>query len=94
MRGLDSTCVVPCESRNCSNAAKFEAWKARPNTAPPLPANVAAEANVPICAFAVSPPLLRFAPLVPAPSVVLLPICPIAPRGLSCVRNSAQLMPD
>ena len=35
MRGLDSTCTVPCVSRNCSSAAKFCVWIASPNSAPP-----------------------------------------------------------
>ena len=32
-RGLESTCTVPCVSRNWISAAKFDVCSARPNTA-------------------------------------------------------------
>src|ERR1051326_9446249 len=35
MRGLDSTCTLPCASRKSSSAAKLWVWNARPNRLPP-----------------------------------------------------------
>src|SRR5438309_5061421 len=34
MRGLESTCTLPCDSRKVSNAAKLGVCSASPNTAP------------------------------------------------------------
>src|SRR5471032_432449 len=66
MRGLDSTCTVPCDSRKDISAAKLLVWKARPNSEPPV------VAAVPIAApgMAVSAPAASEVAVPPAPSGV------------------------
>ncbi len=44
MRGLESTCTVPWDSRKASSAAKFFVAKARPNSAPPGSPEISAPA--------------------------------------------------
>ena len=86
MRGLDSTCTLPCVSRKFSSAAKLLAWKARPNNDPaPLP-----EARL-------TPGVEVIAPLVIAPAVAKVDpgdSCPTEVRRLGPFLNAAQFTPD
>src|SRR5471032_3019974 len=56
MRGLDSTCTEPCDSRKEIMAAKLLVWNARPNSEPALLAALASAEPV-IAEMPAVPPL-------------------------------------
>src|ERR1039458_5720298 len=108
--GLDRTCTDPCDSRNCSNAAKFCVCSARPNTPPAtFVAPATTPPSVPPTVEEVSPltvKLLLTPALLPAVLPLKLPVGPKLldtppttplekPPAMPCLKlNPAQLIPD
>src|SRR3989338_2735176 len=87
IRGLDSTCTLPCDSRKLSSAAKLLVWNARPNKEP---------AACPAAAK-VAPGMDEITPSVTAPAVARVAPgdnCPREVRLFGLFLNAPQFTPD
>ena len=100
--GLERTCTDPCDSRNCSRAAKLSVCTAKPNTPPAtLVAPATTPPSVPAPGFALK--VLLLPALLPAVLPLKLPVLPRLlatpprplekPPAMPLVGNAAQLIP-